>query len=56
MVNNSAIRDKGKTQAFQSPWIRFKVICLSVVIITSMVISNDALARIVKRGFFMKNV
>ena len=56
MVNNSAIRDKGKTQAFQSPWIRFKVTCPSVAIITCMVISNDAMARIAKRVFFMRNV
>ena len=56
MMNNSAIRDKGKTHAFQSPWIRFKVIWPSAAIITNMVISNDAMVRIAKRGFFMKNV
>lgn len=53
VTNNRIIRETGKIQTSQLSWIKFKVMWLNVFIITDMVISNDAMARIAVSVFLI---
>ena len=53
VTNNRIIRETGKIQTSQLPWIKFKVMWPKVFIITDMVISNDAMARIAVSVFLI---